>query len=393
MLLNVLNHLRTARPPFATVCLDATGLSRATGDDGGRRWVQQARKLTEDGVPAATVEALSRAATGPTGLGGEHARLVVASGSDVVLNLVLPGRPARDESMFGPVPQLMPVARAMADAVPYAVVRVDRSGADVDVVSATGDVASEEEVEGGHDVLHKVPSGGWSQRRYQQRVEDSWAHNAGAVADRLDRVVRRNHLELVLVSGDERAIAELKGRSSAEVADRLVVLDSGGRAAGTSAEAEQEAVRKALDAHREHRRRTVLDEFSEQLSRQQRAVEGLEPVVEALARGQVQRLVLRDDATSTVRLWVGESPQQIGMTREQVLQSGAASAEEVRADAALVWSLLGTDADISLVGDSDARLYEGIGALLRWSDPATRHLDAPSMPGHGQAPGGSENVE
>jgi hypothetical protein len=389
MLSDMLAPLKGATAQFASVAVDATRVDRAGGDDAVRHWEQEARHLRDLGAHEDDVAALGDAVTAPTGVGGEHTRVAVATGGRVVLDLVLPGRPVRDESLHGPVPHLMPVARALAGAVPHAVVRLDRAGADIELVGPKGEVEAEQEVEGGHDVLHKVPGGGWSHRRYQERVEDSTARNVGQVARHLDGLVRRQRPEVVLVMGDEQAVAELRAQAGAELSDRLVVLDSGGRAAGTSPDAEQEAVDAALEAHRQQRRAAVLDEFAEQRNRQQRAVESLEDVVDALRRGQVDRLLLQDDPTSTLRLWVGEEPLQVGVTEQDARDAGAGSPVEVRADAALLWALLGSDGDITLVEAEEVELIDGIGALLRWSDSATPHEHVPSMPGHGQEPGTS----
>jgi hypothetical protein len=393
MLSATLEPLTDVAPPFASVALDASRLSRATGDDPALHWEQQARHLRELGAPEDAIEALAEAVTAQTGLGGEHARVVVASGSRVVLDLVLPERPVREECLYGPVPHLMPVARALADAFPYAVVRLDRAGADLELVGMSGETDRSEVVEGDHDVLHKVAGGGWSHRRYQERVEDSAARNVGHVAERLAQVIRRERPVLVLVMGEDEAVAELRGHAAADLADRLVVLDTGGRAAGTDPEAEQKAIEAALQDYRAQKRHELLDTFAEQLSRQQRAVEGLGPVVDALRRGQVDRLLLHDDPTSTVRLWVGEQPLQLGMTKQDSVDAGAAAPVEVRADAALTWALVGSDAEITLVAEDEVSLEGGIGALLRWSDEATEHLDVPSMPGHGEPPGVTGNVE
>jgi hypothetical protein len=393
MLPDAVTELTKQQPPFASVCLDASRVDPASEDDVALRWEQQAQHLTAAGTPPSTVRALEGAATAPTGLGGEHARVVVASGDQVVLDLVLPGRPARDESVFGPVPHLMPVARALSGAMRYALVRLDRAGADIEVLSPWGTPERREQVEGGHDVLHKVAGGGFAQKRYQARVEDSWAHNAGSVAEELDRIVRVDRPELVLVAGDDNAISELTKHAGAELARRLVRLDSGGRAAGISEEAERAAIEKAVGERREEVRRQLLDEFNEQLSRQQRAVAGLGPVVGALRRGQVERLLLHDDPSSTARLWVGEQPLQVGLSRQDAVDAGAEAPVEVRADAAFVWALVGSDAHITLLAPDEAKIQDGIGAVLRWSDPATEHLDAPSMPGHGQSPGMPEKVE
>lgn len=392
MLLQLLKPLVQARPPFVSVCVDATRIDRAAGDNVQLRWSAQARHLESLGAPREAIAALADVVPEPTGRGGEQTRLAVAAEGRVVLDLVLPGRPVREESTFGAAPQLMPAFRALASACPYAVARVDRMGAELEVVGLLGE-RSEQEVSGDHDVVHKVSGGGWAQKRYQTRVEDSWEHNATEVAHELERLVRRHQPSVVLLAGDDHAIAALLQHLGSEVTDRAVRLDSGGRATGTSAEAEQQAITRALAEHLAKRRRQVLDRYAEQLGREQEAVDALDPVVEALRRGQVSQLVLRDDPTSTTRFWVGSEPLQLGLTRADAVAAGASDPQQTRADAALAWAVVGSDADIVLVEDGECELREGIGALLRWSDAATAHLGVPSMPGHGQRPGMPQNIE
>jgi hypothetical protein len=78
---------------------------------------------------------------------------------------------------------------------------------------------------------------------------------------------------------------------------------------------------------------------------------------------------------------------QLGLTEQEARDAGAQSPQEVRADAAITWALVGSDADLTLVEDDDVELVDGIGAVLRWSDEATEHTGVPSMPGHGEQPG------
>jgi hypothetical protein len=54
------------------------------------------------------------------------------------------------------------------------------------------------------------PRGGWSQPRYQRRAEDSWQHNAMAVADAVTQATRDLHAGLLLVAGDVRAVQLLR---------------------------------------------------------------------------------------------------------------------------------------------------------------------------------------
>jgi hypothetical protein len=56
----------------------------------------------------------------------------------------------------------------------------------------------------------------------------------------------------------------------------------------------------------------------------------------------------------------------------------------------LLWATLGSGGGITVLADDDevpVELTDGVGALLRWSDPSTPHSAAPSMPGHGEGPG------
>jgi hypothetical protein len=79
----------------------------------------------------------------------------------------------------------------------------------------------------------------------------------------------------------------------AVVGSRLVRLNAGGRAAGTSQAAEDEALGQVLRQRRADLRAEVLEEFTEQHHRQQRAVVGLDSTLESLRRGQVGHLMLR----------------------------------------------------------------------------------------------------
>src|SRR5699024_10020790 len=123
------------------------------------------------------------------GRGGPVTRLAVARDGAVVLDVALPGRPARDEMTYGPAPLLAPIVRAARTPSPYVLIDIDRAGADIDVVDALGREVAGRQVEGSQDVLHKVPGGGWSHRRIQSRAQDSWDRNAAEVAAEVDRIV------------------------------------------------------------------------------------------------------------------------------------------------------------------------------------------------------------
>jgi hypothetical protein len=122
-------------------------------------------------------------------------------------------------------------------------------------------------------------------------------------------------------------------------------------------------------------------------------------VVTALQRGG-SRLLLVNDPSSDLTLWATGRPEQLAIDPAELQSMGAADGQRTRADAAIVWAAIGTGAGITLFDDlpndplddreaeSPPRLRDGIGALLRWVDESTPRDAAPTMPGHGEPPGG-----
>jgi hypothetical protein len=385
--LDWLNPLVGRSGPFATVALDVTREAPESAHEIELRWEGHERRLRSLGASPATIAAFEDAAVAPTGRAGRAGRLLVTADDALVLDLVLPQPPVRELTTVGPVPHLMPAVRAFANCAPHLLVQVNRSGADIDVVGILGEQAAHQEVEGDHDVMHKVPGGGWSHRRFQQRVEDSWERNAEEVAAEVDRLFRRFAPEVVLVTGDEHALSALTAALVKPVLDKLVRIEGGGRAAGTSQEALHESAERALARHIADRDGALVDAFAGARGRQREAVQGLDSVVDALRRAQVAQLLLHDDPTSDATLWVGDKPLDLGLARDDVTALGVSDPTEVPASAALVWALLGSGGGITLVDPAQVRLTGGIGALLRWTDGSTPHDGAPSMPGHGQSRG------
>ncbi|MGF1662487.1 MAG: Vms1/Ankzf1 family peptidyl-tRNA hydrolase [Kineosporiaceae bacterium] len=394
MKLTDLQDLAAPGDGHATVALDVSRTDEG-GDHGvALRWRTLREHLERAGADAATVAVLERAVLEPTGRGGSVGVFAVARAGALLHRRVLPRAPVRDEAVLEALPHLMPLVRALDGGTRYVLVEVDRAGADVAVVDAgagepVGDVVTEAESTAGHDVLRKVPGGGWSHRRYQARAEDSWEHNARAVADDLDDLVRRHGAELVVVTGVAQSRALVMERLSPATAALAVAVEGGSRH-DDLAPGEGEvhpAVAETVERHVHDRRRRVLAEFAEEIGREAAGVHGLDDVVDALRRGQVREVVLVDDPTSTLRLWVGEDPLTVG-SRDEVVALGAQEPREVRADAAVVAAAAATDAGVTVIpGHPDdagdlldvVALRDGIGARLRYADRSTPHDERTAM--------------
>ncbi|MFD5010782.1 hypothetical protein [Streptomyces chartreusis] len=70
-------------------------------------------------------------------------------------------------------------------------------------------------------------------------------------------------------------------------------------------------------------------------------------------------------------LWAGSQPTQLALTEAELMSFGVRAPREERADEALVRAIVGTGAELVVVPEGELRLYEGVGALLRYTDPGT----------------------
>ncbi|WP_315094256.1 hypothetical protein [uncultured Cellulomonas sp.] len=372
--------------PFTTVYLDATR-NGATGDaDAADRWRAVRRSLERDGAPAGILDQVGDAVSVPTGVRGPHGRVVVADAQGVVVDRVLSEPPAHSHAVFGPAPALLPAVRAADETVTYLLVEVDRNGADL-TWAAGGTVrtlggAETEAVEGGHDDVHKTRGGGLD-RRSQTRAEDSWERNAEAVAAVLDKRVAERGPDLVIVTGDVRAVTLVCEELGQHAREITVEVPGGSRGQGVNQGAFETRVAETLEAFRNRRRAAVLDRFREAQGRGDGAVTALDDVIEVLRRGQVAELVLQVDGQSAGladrTLWVGPEPLQLAVSRADLEAIGVSDAREMEANVALVRAALGQDAGLTLAPDGTVDLVDGIGAVLRWSDDSTPSEAVPTQ--------------
>ncbi|NTW41801.1 MAG: hypothetical protein HGA44_18290, partial [Cellulomonadaceae bacterium] len=388
MKLDVLKPLLDHDGPLTTVCLDVTRADEAGDREVRSRWGGLRRALEQQGTPAATLDLIADVVLKPTHVPGPHGRFVVASAEGVLFDRVLADAPSREEAFHDGAPSLMPAAQAADEAVRYLLVEVDRSGADlswsgIEMDDGGGQVEGTH-VEGGHDVLHKSRAGGWSARRLQTRAEDSWDRNAEVVATELTRAVALHKPELVMITGDVRAVALIREALSRPVAELLVDVPGGARAEGVKESVFAANVHAVLEAHRATRRQLVVDRLSEGLGRGDGAVTELGDVVDVLRRGQVAELVIVEDAAGAPAvladrtLWVGAGPLDLAVRRSELATLGVADADahQQRADIALLRAAVAQDAGVTFAPESAVELVDGVGAVLRWSDPATPHETA-----------------
>lgn len=363
--------------PFVTVYFDATRTSESGVHEVELRWQELRSELSRQGATENDLQLLDDAVAEPDEIGGPHGRVLLAAGGEVLLDARLPEPPARPHGAFGPVPDLVPLVAAAAPAASYVLVVADHTGADVTGVpaelAAAGRRPSGTSVTGSRPYpVHKTGRNEWSERHFQNRVENSWSANAKDVAAEVAEAVASVDADLVLVAGDPHARSLLRADIPAVVgpATDIVDLEAGSRADGASEEALDHAVREALLHYAWRKRREVLEHLQQNLGRGRYAVAGVADVVAAVRRSQADTVVLSDDPSSTLTAWIGPEPLQVGLSADELTAMGVSEPEQVRFDAALLRAVAGSGGRLVVTPNAHDYVPDGIAALLRYDGRA-----------------------
>ena len=363
----------SAAGPYATVCADVTHTTETAGTELDLRVRAIGEELSAQDAPEGVVEVV-RSTLLQANDGGRLATLrgralVVAADGSVVLDEALADAPREPVTEWSPHPHLLPVLRQLAGRVPHVVVVADRLGADVSVATDPGRPTQEEEIDGDGFHARKVKVGGWAHNTYMHTAENRWEENAGRVADRLGELAGAAGARFVLVAGDVRARQLLADKAGKQVADVLVSMDGGGRAAGADRAPVEQRATELVAEHEAHDQAQAVEQV-EAASAHGLAVTGTAAVVEALRKAQVETLVLADQPDDE-QLHVGREPLLIGMAADDLAALGVDDAEQVPADRALLRAAVGSDAAVVVVPRAAMPGDAPVAAVLRYTDAAT----------------------
>ncbi|HQZ33988.1 MAG TPA: Vms1/Ankzf1 family peptidyl-tRNA hydrolase [Ilumatobacteraceae bacterium] len=189
----------------------------------------------------------------------------------------------------GPLPRWATVLESRQRVVPHVVVETDRAGADLTGFVGSVVLASET-VDGETLHIHRGAPGGWSQRRFQQRAENTWESNARDVADAVATMARDVRAELVAVAGDVRAQGFVLDSLPTDVAAVAVKIE-----AGSPGGIADEVVRLVASIPAAHV--TATAELVRSRRAHGTAVVDAGEVAEALREGRVDTLLVHDDGS------------------------------------------------------------------------------------------------
>ncbi|SEG87565.1 hypothetical protein SAMN05444920_10692 [Nonomuraea solani] len=337
MRLDFIRPLYERRGPYASVYMGAL-----TGPERETNWNSVRDELDEQ-VDKTTLDALDeevhvRAA----------GRALFATHGDVVLAESLL-RPPGKLAVCSPLPHVTPMLMTRGENVPHIRVIVDHAGAEVTVFG--GGSPRKAIVEADSWPLQKTAQGGWSQKRYERAVEETWEQNAVAVAREIDEQVRRIGAELVLVAGEPKSRSYLLHHLSTKSADRVLMVEHGSRSDHGQFE---EDVEKALDDWLGRKRAELLERHHEHAG-----PTGLARVAHALREGRVHAVLSPGELPKP--MWIGGGGTQLGTDAGELRRWGVEEPVQERADCALARAAAMTDAELWFSDD-----VTDVAAVLRY---------------------------
>jgi peptide subunit release factor 1 (eRF1) len=271
--------------------------------------------------------------------------------------------PIDDHWLFiGPVPHLYPLVRLIDQYPRYASVVLDTNQARI-FVFGLGTIERREEVKGVKTRRNSM--GGWSQARYQRRAENFHLHHINEVVETLDRVVRADNVQHIIILGDDVVVPMLKAAMPAHLTEKLVDVGRVERHAR-----EDEIVEATLDVLRQKDADTDRESVAELVGAWQGGglgVLGPEATLRALQMGQVEELM--SAATAAALKPVQQLPDDAapGPLAAETSAARAASDRQLQLSDELVTRAQQTGARVRMIEDPELlRDHGGVGATLRF---------------------------
>lgn len=260
-------------------------------------------------------------------------------------------------------PHLYHLARLDDEYPRYAALITDANSARI-FVFGLGEKLGDAKVRGRK--MQRVKVGGWSQARYQRRVENAHKDHAKEAVDALERIVREERIQHVVLGCDPAMAPVIEERLSKQLSEMVVdILRLDTKAP------EHEIFESTIDAIREQDAATDAEK-AQRLFEYYRAgglaIAGPRDTLEALANGQVDELLI---SASLERAHSDEEPVDAIIAPEIPDQSGSTATDEPRP--ALIADLLVTKAKqtgarVTFIEDASLLApVDGVGGFLRWA--------------------------
>jgi peptide chain release factor subunit 1 len=269
-----------------------------------------------------------------------------------------------DETMFFVFdrPHLYPIIKLVSQNRRFAVAQADTNSAHI-YVFGRGELFSRDDIQ--NVKTNRTEVGGWSQMRYQRHIENFHQQHAKEVVTELEKLVRDERIERIVLAGDETVIIPLlKAEINKELEDKIIGTIS------LSVNAPEyevlEEAKKAVHRHETLEEMQSIEDLNEQNHTNGRGITGVGKVLPALFNGQVQELFIASNfdnvdfnAGQVNQIFKDYAPgidktlpsaKRTGLVIDEMLKVAAETADDIR-----------FIDDDNLLKDAG-----GIGALLRY---------------------------
>lgn len=267
------------------------------------------------------------------------------------------------ELFIGSVPHLYPLAKLIDTFPRYAAVSFDTNKARIIVFSLA---AAERDQRLENEKTRRSQKGGWSQARYQRHAENFHLHHLKEVVDTLDRIVREEDIQHIVVEAEEVALPIFKEQLPKRLEAKIVDVLTFQRGAGdTSVLARTLAALRARDAETDAEK---VEELMDAWQSGGLGVAGPEATLTALQLGQVDELIVtaRPELLKTVqKLPDDAAPGEV--VADTSAPQGTADQKQLKLADELVTRAKQTAARIRFIEDGHLLAgIGGVGALLRF---------------------------
>ena len=258
-------------------------------------------------------------------------------------------------------PHVYPLARLNEQYRRYAVVLADTNRAQI-FVFAAGRAIGRKDVQNVKTKHAKV--GGWSQARYQRHEQNYHLQHAKEVVDMLERIVREENIEHIVLAGDDAVVIPLLREQMPKTIEEKVI-DALSLAIDTP---EHELLDESLTAFRRHDSLTDMEKV-ERLLNEYRGddlgVAGVPETLAALSNGQVEEMLIaanpesiqydEEEVKKVLELYRGEEPLPDELDQRSVADELVKRANTL------------SSATVTFVEDSTRlEMLGGVGGFLRY---------------------------
>jgi hypothetical protein len=351
--------------PFRTVYMNTEPDVEQAAQHSQARWRNVRRDMETAGAPTAAIDAIE-ALVSEAHLHG-RSLAAIADSSGLQLSRGLTEAVSTDRASWSAVPAVGPLIEFQQSSPTHIVVLCDRVGADIALF--TSDAASADALlsVGSDDqndpVLRKTKPGGWSQRRFQERAENSWEANMKAVSARLAKLAQIVPPRVVIVAGDVRAVQMLRDSLPAQLADAVVEIEGQRSVDGGIDDIAEDVVRMVASSVASDTT-AIIEKFREESGQADRAADGVVGTLAALSEARVDTLLVHDDPSDERECWFAPEAPLAAVEPAALKTQGIDSPERGRLVDVAIRTAFQTGARVRVVPSTTAT--EGLGAILRY---------------------------